>query len=71
MAPDLPETQTLVRELAEFQVKFTPAANEVFGVWREGAHDDLVLAVAVAAWAGERLRPSQGFVPYVLHHGLS
>jgi hypothetical protein len=22
--------------------------------WREGAHDDLVLAVAVAAWLGER-----------------
>jgi hypothetical protein len=24
--------------------------------WREGAHDDLVLAVAIAAWKGEHLR---------------
>lgn len=27
-----------------------PAANEMFGAWREGQHDDLVLAVAIAVW---------------------
>jgi hypothetical protein len=56
VAPSLPEAPTLVQELTTFQVKITPAANETFGAWREGAHDDLVLAVAVAAWEGEHFR---------------
>ena len=43
-----------MRELTTFQVKITPAANEVFGAWRQGAHDDLVLAVAIAIWQAER-----------------
>jgi hypothetical protein len=54
IAPTLPEAKTLVRELLNFQVKITEAANETFGAWREGVHDDLVLAIAVAAWTGER-----------------
>ena len=54
VAPSLPEAATLVRELTTFQVKITPAANEVFGAWREGQHDDLVLAVAIAVWQAER-----------------
>jgi hypothetical protein len=54
VAPTLPEAATLVRELTTFQVKITPAANEVFGAWREGQHDDLVLAVAIAVWQAER-----------------
>ena len=54
VAPSLPEAATLVRELTTFQVKITPAANEVFGAWREGQHDDLVLAVAIAIWQAER-----------------
>jgi hypothetical protein len=56
VAPALPAAQTLVQELTTFQVKITPAANETFGAWREGAHDDLVLAVAIAAWEGEHFR---------------
>jgi hypothetical protein len=53
VAPTLPEAATLVRELTTFQVKITPAANEVFGAWREGQYDDLVLAVAIAIWQAE------------------
>jgi hypothetical protein len=34
-------------------VRITPATNEVFGDWREGQHDDLVFALAMAAWVGE------------------
>jgi hypothetical protein len=26
-----------------------------FGTWGEGRHDDLVLAVAIAAWAAENI----------------
>jgi hypothetical protein len=49
----LPEGATLVRELTTFQVKITPATNEVFAAWREGQHDDLGLAVAIAVWQAE------------------
>jgi hypothetical protein len=54
----LPETPILVKELRSFTTKLTPAANEVFSA-REGQHDDLVLAVALAAWAGEKCLPDE------------
>jgi hypothetical protein len=53
VSPALPEAATLVCELAEFKIK-APPAGEVPELWREGPHDDLVLAVAIAAWLGER-----------------
>ena len=37
-----------------FQVTITNAANDTYGAWREGTHDDLVLSVALAAWYAER-----------------
>jgi hypothetical protein len=55
VAPDLAEAPTLVRELGTFSVKTTEAGNESFEAWREKDHDDLVLAVALAAWAAETL----------------
>jgi hypothetical protein len=36
----------LAAEMAEMRVKVTPAGREQYGAWREGAHDDLVFAVA-------------------------
>ena len=54
VASALPEAQTLVRELQNFQVKITDAANDTYGAWREGTHDDLVLAVALALYAGKK-----------------
>jgi hypothetical protein len=54
IARSLPEAETLVRELENFRVKITLAAHETFGAWREGQHDDLVLAAALAGWWGER-----------------
>jgi hypothetical protein len=56
VADCLPEADTLVRELANFQVKVTATASDTLEAWREGAHDDLVLAVAIAAWQSEHLR---------------
>jgi hypothetical protein len=50
----LPEREALVREILAFRVKITAAAHETFGARRERDHDDLVLAVALAAWWGER-----------------
>jgi len=55
VASALPEAATLTRELLAFQVKINAqTANDSYGSWREGSHDDLVLAVALALWAGER-----------------
>lgn len=52
--------EALSREMASFRasVKLAGGAEEVS--WRERAHDDLVLAVALAAWEGERNPPSVG-----------
>jgi hypothetical protein len=57
IARSLPDASLLVRELQQFQVKITAAANETFGAWRNGQHDDLVLAVALACWWSERTPP--------------
>jgi hypothetical protein len=54
IARSLPDADTLVRELENFRVKITLAANETFGAWREGQHDDLVLAASLAGWWAER-----------------
>ena len=48
VAPALPDAGMLARELAAFQVKVDESEKEM-DAWREGAHDDLLLAVAVAA----------------------
>lgn len=45
----MPLAKTLRRELLDFRVSYTPVGNATFGA-REGAHDDLVLATALAAW---------------------
>lgn len=54
IARSLSHAETLARELARFQVKITKGRREIFGAWRQGAHDDLVLALALAAWWCEK-----------------
>jgi len=53
IAPGLELADVLKRELMNFEIRVTQAAHESFGAWRDGVHDDLVLAVAMAAWLGE------------------
>jgi hypothetical protein len=51
VAAGLPEAETLKRELLNFRVKIDPrTAHDSYEHWREGDHDDLVLAVSMAAW---------------------
>ncbi len=57
IAADLRDAPTLLTELMAMQVKVSTAGNEQFAAWREGAHDDLVLAVALACWAVEIAYP--------------
>jgi hypothetical protein len=54
VAPTLPEAQTLVRELTNFRMKVPASTTDSLEEWRQGRDDDLVFAVAIAAWAGER-----------------
>jgi hypothetical protein len=56
-----------VRELENFRVKITESANEGFGAWRAGQHDDLVLSRGLAVWRGESLLPPLVDPPRLIH----
>ncbi|MBD8900008.1 hypothetical protein [Rhodanobacter sp. DHG33] len=51
MPDTLPQglAKTLRREMQDFRVGYTAIGNATFGA-REGAHDDLILAVALAVY---------------------
>ena len=40
------------------QVRISPSGNEQMAAWREGTHDDLVFAVALACWNAQNAYPS-------------
>ncbi len=51
VAPELALAPTLRAELSNFRVKIDPrTAHDSYSHWREGDHDDLVLATAMAVW---------------------
>jgi hypothetical protein len=50
-----PSAQTIYHALATYPYNKSPLANEAFAA-REGADDDLILAVALACWFGECCR---------------
>jgi hypothetical protein len=54
VAASLPLAETLSREMASFRASVQVAGSEPDVNWRQREHDDLVLAVALAAWEGER-----------------
>ncbi len=56
VAAELPEAETLTGELRTFEVQITQSANATYS-HRDGAHDDLVLATALALW-GAPQRPA-------------
>lgn len=57
IAEELPLADTLLKELRGFRVKISLTGHASFGndvgTWREAAHDDLVLSVALAVWRVE------------------
>jgi len=59
----LEHAQTLVKELLAFKVSINIRGHDSYGndegPWRESPHDDMVLAVALAAWYGEQQRVVQ------------
>ena len=52
-AESLPLARTFVNELLGFKVKINIRGHDSYEAWREGVHDDLVLAVSLAAWYGQ------------------
>ena len=52
IADAIPDARVLVEDLLAYRVKITANAHDVYEPWREGAHDDLLLAVALACWYG-------------------
>lgn len=62
VASRLPLAQVLVQELLSFKVRIdVKTAHDSYEAWREGIHDDLVLAVALAAWYGKRQKGARFF----------
>ena len=57
IAAGLEHGPDLVKEMAAMQVKITLAGHEQYGAWREGTHDDLVFAVALACWNAQNMYP--------------
>jgi hypothetical protein len=64
IAEGLQLADTLKRELLNFKVKINIATgHDSYEAWREGDHDDLVLAVAMACWCGERYLRKEDSIP--------
>jgi hypothetical protein len=57
IAEALPDAAVLVRELEAFRAAPPVLRGDAAEPWRERDHDDLVLALAVAAWVGEENLP--------------
>ena len=64
--PDLKLAETLRKELLAFRIKINlTTSHDSYEAWREGDHDDLVLAVALACW---RVRKRQGAAVYAFRY---
>ncbi|MGZ4358024.1 MAG: hypothetical protein ACXVRU_14570 [Gaiellaceae bacterium] len=63
IARDLKESETLLRELLSFRVKISLTGHDTYEAWREQEHDDLVLAVGLAAWLFEK--GQDGYIAFV------
>lgn len=61
-ADDLSMTSVLQKELEYFRVKVTADRNETFESWRERDHDDIVLALALALYAGRTTNFAAGAI---------
>ena len=63
IASSLELAEVLKAELLNFRVKVNAStAHDSYEAWREGDHDDLVLAAALACWGASRPGPILTFV---------
>jgi len=54
----LPAARDLAREIAGMDVKISDRGRVSYGRSREGEHDDLVIATALACWRAQRREPA-------------
>jgi hypothetical protein len=47
--------EELLKEMSAMRVKVTSAGHETYGAWKEGSHDDMVFALALACWDAEKV----------------
>jgi hypothetical protein len=65
IAAALPEAATLRSELETFRMKIDArTGHDSYEAWREGQHDDLVLALSLAVWFGENRGKPARQVPF-------
>ena len=55
------DAEKFMKELMGMQVKVSAAGHDSYGSWREGEHDDLVLAATLGCWRAKT------FVRWSLH----
>jgi hypothetical protein len=60
IAAGLEHGPVLVEEMAGMRVRITERGREQYGSSREGTHDDLVFAVALAMWCVRKRHPNLG-----------
>ena len=53
IAGKMKDADVLLREMRDVRVRVTDAGQEQFGAWRNGEHNDLVLAAALAVRAAQ------------------
>ena len=58
---DLPDMESLERELTDYRRRISNTGHVTFNA-REGSHDDVVIAVALATWWASRERQRVGMV---------
>ena len=50
VSSQIPEAPILLQEMLNFRIKVTLSGTDQYEAWRDGDHDDLVLATACASW---------------------
>ena len=66
---NIAEADTLVRELKSFRARITLTGHDTYGAgsapgdWREAPHDDMVLSLSLALWAGRRYGGGVKYAP--------
>ena len=48
--PKTPESEALIQELLNYEIRVTDSANATFGAFKTGTHDDLATALGLACW---------------------
>jgi hypothetical protein len=51
---EMPLGRTLVTELMDMRLKISDSGHDGYGAFRNGSHDDLVLALGLACWRAGR-----------------